>query len=147
MVEEIMGWVGKMGRISGRYCTIFLLALSHCSLVTSIIHQNYISKAHNEHWVILSWVADLIDGCHRARLLVWSNYIKELADPYPRMNLLRQGFWAKLGCTVTYGYPPNSDQLGLSCINIPGCTSSRILSWEIRWFDVTFVWFQGEPHT
>lgn len=31
----------------------------------------------------------LIDGCHHARLLVWSNYIKEQADPYLRINLFR----------------------------------------------------------
>lgn len=148
MTEETMGWPGKVVQhLPEIYTEIYILALSHCSLITSIIHPNYILKACNECEVILSWVVELIDGCHHARLLVWSNYIKELADPYPRMNLLRQGFWVKLRCTVTYGYPPNSDQLGLSCINIPGGTSSRILSWEIRSFDVTFVWFQGEPGT
>lgn len=148
MTEETMGWPGKVVQyLPEKYTEIYILALSHCSLITSIIHQNYILKACNECEVILSWVVELIDGCHHARLLVWSNYIKELGDSYPRMNLSRQGFWVKLRCTVTYGYPPNSDQLSLSCINIPGGTSSRILSWEIRSFDVTFVWFQGEPAT
>lgn len=147
ITEEITYWEGKVVQYLPEIRTIFILALSHCSLITSIIHKNYILKARNECWVIFSWVAQLIDSCHHARLLVWSNYIKELADPYPRMNLSKKGFWVKLRCTVTCRYPPNSDQLGLSCINIPEGTSSRILSWEKRSFDVTFVWFQGEPNT
>lgn len=47
-------------------------------------------------------------------------------------------------CTATYGYTLNSESIGSFMLNIPGGTTSRMLSWEMRSFTVNFVWFQWE---